>query len=81
VRHCFILPALPHPTPPTYSNIGRTWDINLPIGAPEGTIFFLQRVCLDAHAMEQRIKQKAAQLFKKRSDYGNDYFEGDLQSL
>jgi len=50
-------------------------------GYPKGTIFFLQRLCLKSIEMERTILSKAKALFKNRTDYGNEYFEGDLRSM
>ena len=62
--------------------IGRTTNYEKrKTGYPKGTIFFLARLCLHAPAMERTILAKAETLYQKRTDYGNEYFEGDLHSM
>lgn len=62
--------------------IGRTTNYEQrKKGYPKGTIFYLQRLCLSAPTMERTILAKADTLYKKRTDYGNEYFEGDLRSM
>lgn len=62
--------------------IGRTTDLfKRKSGYPKGTIFLLNRLCLDAQEMESRILTKAAALYKRRPDYGTEYFEASLDAL
>jgi len=62
--------------------IGRTADVlKRQRGYPKGTIFIYNRLCVNAQEMESRILTKAAALYKRRTDYGNEYFEAELNAL
>jgi hypothetical protein len=48
---------------------------------PKGSILLLQIICNDCGNNEKEIKKLFKDKYKQRKDYGNEYFEGDYNTM
>ena len=67
---------------PVYK-IGRTKQANLErfLTYPKGSVILLHTICHDCYSCEKKVISLFDKKYKKRTDFGNEYYEGNYKDM